>query len=112
MGTYSFFEYSAGDCVVDWDAMDTDVLFKFRRFEFIYEKKLTLLSEVGAALDESKLFGYMDYPFFAAFNEFNRHLVPNGQNPLWIFSYEGDDNSRGLRFYPGDKIEILNGEWM
>lgn len=111
MGTYSFFEYSAGDCEVDWDSMDAGVLLKFWRFEKAYDKRLQLCSEVGATLYEAKLFGYMDADLINALHEFNKHLVPNGQRPLWIFGYEGH-NTRALRFYPGEhKIEILGGHF-
>jgi hypothetical protein len=112
MGTYSFFEGSTGDCEVDWDAMDTEKLFLFCAFELVY-KKVKMCSEVGALMKEVKLFTYMDQGLFDAFHEFNRHLVPNGQRPVWVFSFEGDDKTKGLRFYPGeDKMECFSGSWM
>ena len=113
MGMYSCFESSAGDCEVDWDAMDTAVLFGYSWFEITY-KKAKLCSEVGAKLQLTKLFGYMNQGILDALREFNRHLVPNGQKPVWVFSYESDEEtSRIIRFYPGEeRLEIFGGEWI
>jgi hypothetical protein len=112
MGTYSFFDACAGDCDIDWDAMDT-VLFQFRRFEPIHAARVKTCAEAGAMLIESKLFGYMTDDLISAFYEFNRHLVPNGQKPVWIFHTEHDNLTRAVRFYPGEeRVEILGGEWM
>lgn len=111
MGTYSFFEACAGDC----DIEDTGVLFRFWRFECIHSARPKTCAAAGAMLVESKLFGYMDANLISAFYEFNRHLVPNGQKPVWIFSTEHcDDATRAVRFYPGEeRVELLGGgEWM
>lgn len=90
--------------------MDTAVLFVFWRFKNAY-KKAKMCSEVPPLLLDSKLFGYMDSGLIAAFYEFNRHLVPNGQQPVWVFYFEGDDSSRALRFFPGEeKVEFLCGK--
>ena len=115
MGTYSFFEASVGDCDVDWDAMDTAKVFKFRYFKHIYEDKRATArtcAAVGALLQECKLFGYFTPDLISALNEFNRHLVPNGQSPMWIFSCEGADTTRAVRFHPGKRVELIGGQWM
>jgi hypothetical protein len=113
MGTYSFFESSSGDCEVDWDAMDTEVLFEFKYFEYAHKEKLKLCSEVGARMRETKLFGYINQGYVDAFHEFSMHLVPNGENPVWVYSYEGDSKRYTVRFFPGkEQVEFLCGEWM
>lgn len=84
MGTYSFFEACAGDCDIDWDAMDTAALFRFCCFKSIHAARPKTCAAAGAMLDEPKLFGYMDAGLISAFYEFNRHLVPNGQRPVWV----------------------------
>ena len=62
-------------------------------------------------LPEVKLFGYMTPTLMEGLREFNRHLKPNGQIPVWLFSC--DDNTKAVRFYPGqDRLKLMGGQWI
>jgi len=108
MGTYSFFRSSrdASTCKIDWDSVDTDILFKFRAFERCYEKRCETLEEVGEELNETKLFGYMTLELKHAILELNRHLIPEDENnvPTLYFEWEGGDIAYALEFYTGTEL--------
>ena len=106
MGTYTFYISSknAEECQIDWDSMNTEVLFKFRPLERCY-KKCTTLNEVGLEMNESKLFGYMSGDLIAALYEFNAHLINKEydldiQGPTLYFEWEGGNIAYALEFFP------------
>ena len=70
----------------------------------------------GGSLQQVKLFDYMTPELLGGLREFNRHLKPNGHpnpNPMWVFSFEGDDNTKAVRFFPGmDRLELVGGQWV
>ena len=106
MGTYSFYISSKNseDCKIDWDSMNTEVLFKFRPLERCY-KKCTTLNEVGLEFNQSKLFGYLDSDVIRALYEFNAHLVDKDydldlQGPTLYFEWEGGNIAYALEFIP------------
>jgi len=103
MGTYSWFvstRNNAAGCVINWDAMNTDVLFKSYVLKKCY-KKTSNLQEVAEKFDESKFIGYMTDEFIAALFEFCSNLVPYDCFPRLYYTYEGDDNLWCLEFVPG-----------
>lgn len=118
MGTYTFYlttRNNADEYIIDWDSMDTYVIFKFRPFERCYKEKTTL-QEVAKEFNESKLFGYMSWDLTDALFEFNRHIKPNINSknppPILYFSWEGANCLFALEFFPGkEKIHILRYDY-
>lgn len=114
MGTYTFYlttRNNAEEYIIDWDSMNTEVIFKFRPLESAYKEKTTL-QEVAEEFNESKLFGYMSWDLTDALFEFNRHIKPiiNNTNPppILYFTWEGANWLYALEFFPGkEKIHIL-----
>ena len=108
MGTYSFFRNSkhASTCKIDWNSVDTEVLFKFRALERAYEKRCETLEDVGKEMDESKLFSYLSWEIKEAIIELNRHLVPadNSHTPTLYFEWEGGDIAMALEFFTGTEL--------
>jgi len=109
MGTYSFYITSKNteNCEIDWDSMNTHVLFKFKPLERCY-KKCKNLNEVGLEFNESKLFGYLDSELIEALYEFNTHLVDKEydlelQGPTLYFEWEGGNIAYALEFIPNSK---------
>jgi hypothetical protein len=103
MGTYSWFvstRNNAAGCAINWDAMNTDVLFKCYPLKRCY-KTTSNLQEVAEMLDESKFIGYMTDEFIAALYEFCRNLVPYDCFPRIYYTWEGDDNLWCFEFVPG-----------
>ncbi len=111
MGTYSFYLTSrnkAKECVVNWNAMDKNKIFKSYVLERCYQKARTL-EDIAIGFDESKFFGYMTQEFIDALIEFNLHLVPYGCHPKIYYDFEGEDAVKGLEFIPGtDNVYILS----
>lgn len=113
MGTYSFYISSRNTegVTIDWDSMNTEVLFKFRPLERSY-KECKTLDEVGMEFNESKLFGYLDSPLIAALYEFNAHLIyaddshadPELQGPTLYYEWEGGNIAYGLEFNPRSDV--------
>lgn len=103
MGTYSFYIGSRGnaaDYEIDWDSMDTDILFKSSVLNRCY-KKCKNLEDVGRELNESKLFGYFDYELICAIYELNAFLLPlelSDERPVLYFEWEGANIAYGLQF--------------
>jgi len=111
MGTYSFYITSRNNaqaCKINWDKMDTTILFKHSRLETCYEEKLENLELVAKRLDESKLFGYFTDEVIDAFAELCKNLVSYGSFPIIYYDYEGCDEVQALEFKPGTaNINIL-----
>jgi len=103
MGTYSFYlttRNNAKDCKIDWNSINTDVLFRFSKLKHAY-KIANTLQELAEMLHESKLFGYLTEDMKQALLELNYHLVPYGTYPRIYFDYEGSDVIHALEFIPG-----------
>ena len=111
MGTYSFYLTSrnkAKGCIINWDAMDKNKIFKSYVLQKSYKTTVTL-EDVANNFDESKFFGYMTPEFIDALIEFNLHLVPYGCHPKIYYDFEGEDAVKGLEFIPGtENIYILS----
>ena len=111
MGTYSFYLTSrnkAKDCIVNWNAMDKNRIFKSYVLQNCYQNARTL-EDVAIKFDESKFFGYMIPEFIEALIEFNKHLVPYGCHPKIYYDFEGEDAVKGLEFIPGtDNVYLLS----
>jgi hypothetical protein len=109
MGTYSFFISSRGNaelCKVDWESIDSDLLFNSSVLKRCYKEAVTL-EDVANQFNESKLFGYLTDGFIYALYEFNFHLIPYGSNPILYFTCEEGDVAYALEFFPGTyKIHI------
>ena len=117
MGTYSFYRGSRGnaaDYEIDWDSMDTEILFKSSRLECYY-KDCKNLEEIGEAFNESKLFGYFDYDLSMAIHELNACLVPKElteQKPVLYFEWEGGNIAYGLQFdHENDCVSQLSFDY-
>jgi hypothetical protein len=112
MGTYSWFLTSrnnAEGCKVDWDAMNTAILFESYVLHdcFLHKELFPTLLEVAKRFDDTKLMGYFTEELIAALCEFNKHLVPYGSFPRIYYEYEGDDEVWCLEFIPGMKFVNL-----
>ena len=106
MGTYSWFvttRNNAAGCAINWDAMNTNLLFKSYVLKRCY-KTTTTLQEVAEQFDESKFIGYLTDEFIAALHEFCRNLVPYGCFPRLYYTYEGDEKLRCFEFIPGSGV--------
>lgn len=117
MGTYSFYIGSRGnaaDYEIDWESMDTDILFKFRPLERSY-KKCKNLEEVGKGFNESKLFGYFDYDLIGAIYELNAFLLPlelSDERPVLYYEWEGANIAYGLQFdHENDCVNQLSFDY-
>ena len=117
MGTYSFYIGSRGSAAeyeIDWESMDTDILFKFRPLQRCYKKSKNL-DEVGKAFNESKLFGYFDYDLIGAIYELNSCLLPNeltDERPVLYFEWEGANIAYGLQFdHENDFVNQLSFDY-
>ena len=108
MGTYSFYRNSkqASACKINWDAVDTEILFKFRPLERAYKMRCETLEDVGKEMNESKLFGYLNWELKEAILELNRHLVPQdpSHTPTLYFEWEGGDIAMALEFFTGTEL--------
>jgi hypothetical protein len=108
MGTYSFFRSSknASTCKIDWDSVDTELLFRFSALQRAYEKRCETLEDVGNEVNETKLFGYITWELKEAILELNRHLVPENDSdlPMIFFEWEGGDIAYALEFYTGTEL--------
>jgi len=108
MGTYSFYFTSrnnAAGCKINWQAMDTDKIFKF----WVLKKCYTVVSnleELAAELDETKLFGYHTEEVMEALAEFTKHLEPYGSFPRLYFEWEGGNNLVCYEFIPGFHFNV------
>lgn len=115
MGTYSFYLTSRNNaqaCKINWDKMNTNILFKSWRLQCCYDMKLDNLELVAERLDESKLFGYFDDDLIDAFVEFSKHLVPYDSFPIIYYDYEGSSEVHALEFKPGTaNINILRYDY-
>lgn len=114
MGTHTFYLTSrnrADECMINWQAMDTDILFRSSVLKDSYNKCLTL-EEVAKKFDERKLFGYLDEELIGALLEFNQNLIPYMCQPRVYFSWEGGDWCYGLEFFPGtSKVNIMRYDY-
>jgi hypothetical protein len=108
MGTYSFYRNSkqASTCKINWASVDTETLFQFNRLEYCYEERCETLEDVGKLLNESKLFGYMNWELKEAILELNRHLIPQNASdtPTLYFEWEGGDIAMALEFFTGTEL--------
>lgn len=108
MGTYSFFRNSkdASTCKIDWDSVETTNLFRSSALKRAYEKRCKTLEDVGKELDETKLFGYLNWELIGAIVELNRNLVPEDESdlPTLYFEWEGGDIAYALEFYTGTEL--------
>jgi hypothetical protein len=116
MGTYSFYRNSkqASTCKINWDAVDTENLFLFKRLQYCYEERCETLEDVGKLLNESKLFGYMNWELREAILELNRHLIPQNPSdtPTLYFEWEGGDIAMALEFFTGtDLVNVLEYDY-
>ena len=116
MGTYSFFRYSknASTCKIDWDSVDTNLLFHFSALERAYEKRCETLEDVAKEMNEAKLFGYLTWELKGAIFELNRHLLPENpvDVPTLFFEWEGGDVAYALEFYTGTElVNILSYDY-
>jgi len=113
MGQYSFFLTTRGgaeSCAVDWDAIDTSVLFYSLVLKECYEdkEKYPFLQQVAERFHETKFIGYIGQPMIAALLELNMNLVPCGSSPRIYYDYEGADEVWCVEFTPGaDFINLL-----
>lgn len=117
MGTYSFYIGSRGnasDYEIDWESMDTELLFKSHVLERCYKKSKNL-EEVGKKFNESKLFGYFDYDLFAAIYELNSFLLPlelTDERPVLYYEWEGANIAYGLQFdHENDSVKQLSFDY-
>jgi hypothetical protein len=117
MGTYSFYigsRGSASDYEIDWESMDTDILFKSRVLERCYTKCKNL-EEVGKEFNESKLFGYFDYDLIGAIYELNAFLLPlelTDTRPVLYYEWEGANIAYGLQFdHENDCVNQLSFDY-
>jgi len=117
MGTYSFYIGSRGsaeDYEIDWESMDTNILFKSRVLERCYKKSKNL-EEVGKEFNESKLFGYFDYDMAMAIYEFNAFLLPlelTDDRPVLYYEWEGGNIAYGLQFdHENDCVNELSFDY-
>ena len=116
MGTYTFYlktKNNAEEFLIDWNSMNTDIIFKFWPLKRCYKNKFTL-QEVAEEFNESKLFGYFTYDLKSALYEFNLNIIPNinNKNPISYYSWEGDNSAYALEFFPGtEKIHILRYDY-
>lgn len=111
MGTYSFYLTSrnkAKDCIINWNAMNKNIIFKSYVLQKCYQTARAL-EDVAIKFDESKFFGYMTPEFIEALIELNKHLVPYGCHPKIYYDFEGEDAVKGLEFIPGtDNVYLLS----
>jgi hypothetical protein len=113
MGQYSFFlttRNNAESCLIDWDAMDTSVIFNSRVLEecFLEKEDYPTLQQVAERFHETKFIGYIGHQMISALLEFNENLVPCGSSPRIYYDYEGADEVWCLEFTPGaDFINLL-----
>jgi hypothetical protein len=117
MGTYSFYIGSRGnaaDYEIDWESIDTEILFKSSRLECCY-KNCKNLEEIGEAFNESKLFGYFNYDLIMAIHELNAFLVPlelTDERPVLYFEWEGANIAYGLQFdHENDCVNQLSFDY-
>lgn len=117
MGTYSFYigsRGSAADYEIDWESMDTDILFKSSVLERCYKKSKNL-EEVGKEFNETKLFGYLDYDLIGAIYELNAYLLPlelTEQRPVLYYEWEGGNIAYGLQFdHENDCVNQLSFDY-
>jgi hypothetical protein len=113
MGTYSFYISSRNTqgVTIDWDSMNTEILFESRVLKSCY-KECKTLDEVGMEFNESKLFGYLDSDLVAALYEFNGHLIysddshadPELQGPTLYYEWEGGNIAYALEFNPKSNV--------
>jgi hypothetical protein len=116
MGTYSFYRNSkqASNCKINWDSIDTETLFRFNRLQYCYEERCETLEDVGKLLNESKLFGYLNWDIREALIELNRHLVPadSSHTPTLYFEWEGGDTAFALEFFTGtEMVNVLEYDY-
>jgi len=104
MGHYSWFigaRNFAEQSKINWDAVDTEILFKNKVLERCYKKSNTLF-EVAKEFDDTKFMGYLDTECIEALVELNKNLIPNGCFPRVYYDYEGINQVWGLEFIPGE----------
>lgn len=109
MGNYSWLvgtRNSVETCKIDWQAMNTDILFKDPTLKRCYKKSETLL-DVAKEFDDTKFMGYLDTQCINALVEFNRHLIPYGSFPRIYYDYEGMNQVWALEFVPGQNYVNL-----
>jgi hypothetical protein len=117
MGNYSFFlttRNNAKDCKINWQQMDTELLFKFYPLKCCYEapNQHETLEDVAKSLDETKFIGYLTDGVLMALKEFSCHLIPYGCFPRLYYRYEGDYKLWCFEFIPGtDIINILTSPY-
>jgi hypothetical protein len=111
MGNYSYFVAAlnnAAACAIDWDAMDTSILYKDYHLEDEHKKpaeeRAKTLADMGAVWHGSKFIGYLNADYIAALMEFTRHLAPCGAHPRLYFEFEGYDELWVVEFVPGAGI--------
>jgi hypothetical protein len=117
MGTYSFYIGSRGNASnyeIDWESMDTDILFKSSVLERCYKKSKNL-EEVGKEFNESKLFGHFDYDLIGAIYELNAFLLPlelSDIRPVLYYEWEGGNIAYGLQFdHENDSVNQLSFDY-
>jgi hypothetical protein len=111
MGNYSWLvttRNNAEGCKIDWDSMDTNLLFKDYHLQDEYKKdkneRCKTLAEMAEIWDDTKFCSYFDEPYIMALQEFCRHLKPCGSHPRLYYDYEGFDQLWCLEFVPGTDI--------
>lgn len=117
MGTYSFYigsRGSAADYEIDWESIDTDILFKSSVLERCYKNSKNL-EEVGKEFNESKLFGYLNYDLIGAIYELNAFLLPlelTEERPVLYYEWEGGNIAYGLQFdHENDCVNQLSFDY-
>lgn len=108
MRQYSFLlttRRGADRCIIEWDTMDTDRVFKSSVLKGCYEdaKRPKTLQEVAERFDNTKLIGYIDSELLIALQELNQHLVPYGSCPQLYYELENTDDLWCLEFFPKNK---------
>jgi hypothetical protein len=117
MGNNSLYIGSRGNASnyeIDWESIDTELLFKSSRLEYCY-KNCKNLEEIGEAFNESKLFGYFDYDLIMAIHELNAFLLPlelTDERPVLYYEWEGGNIAYGLQFdHENDCVNQLSFDY-
>jgi len=109
MGTYSFYLTSrnnAAGCKINWQAMNTERLFKF----WPLKKSYTIVSnleELAEELNETKLFGYHTDELMEALTELAKGLEPYDCFPRLYFEWEGGEKLVCYEFIPGSHFNVM-----